>query len=184
MPALPGVGLSSWHVLLCKFLVLPLMCRLLSRKDGVEMFEREGWLILQMVGQLSPDQLKRRVLIRPFFGLEQDAIEWSPEMVLTHLIAADSGVCEIVHSLDHGDEATPAEPRSAKALETDGAGIVGRFRAFLAISTEKLKADKDCPTDTHREHPQFGKLSAHQWVVLAAFHQRVHRLQLDKILHA
>ena len=148
------------------------------------MFEREGWLILQMAGQLGPDQLQKQVLIRPFFGLELDAVEWSPEIVLAHLIAADSRVCEIVRLLDQGDKTTIVEPRTAKAVEGGQAGIVGKFRTFLAISTEKLKASNDCQTDTQHEHPQFGKLSAHQWIVLAAFHQRVHRLQLDKILHA
>ena len=61
--------------------------------------------------------------------------------------------------------------------------ILKDYRACLARFDQQMgEAVADQRSKTSHAHPWVGPLTAHQWLNLAAVHQRVHRKQIQAIL--
>ena len=169
-----------------RHIAFPLACKLMSWKNACEMFQREGWLILQMADMIPPEKIDQPVLIPRISGIEDSSRNWSPAMVMEHLMIVGRQICQGVISLSHGQKPTKkADIAAVKPHGGHGREIIAEFRAFLSEYSSLIEERVGSHISrTTFSHPWFGELTAFQWLVLAAIHQRIHRRQLERILHA
>jgi hypothetical protein len=131
---------------------------------------------------LSPDAFRTRVLIRPLWGIEDSSRYWSAEMVLEHLIEVGARIATAIVELSHGEK-PGADGADGSPGGGRGPGLLQDYRAFLSDYADTLCEDVgDRASKLTHPHPWFGELSAHRWACLAAFHQAVHRRQLQAIV--
>lgn len=151
----------------------------------------EGWLrietrkVLAIAGKLSPEQIKRQVLIPRPTGLEDSSRNWSAAMVLQHLVIVDTGIGELITALAQS-QPFGREVRIADVKPTPDAGreqlalLEGALQTYIA----RVTAVANLHTATRHAHPWFGPLDGHGWHTLAALHTMIHRRQLDAVTKA
>jgi hypothetical protein len=107
-------------------------------------------------------------------------------MVLEHLIDVGSAYAEIIIHLSQGESPWRDVDLAAVAPRGgNGPEILDFFRSFLNDFAEALA--EDIGERDHRfthPHPWYGRLNAQHWHSLAAFHQSVHRDQMERIVSA
>lgn len=182
--AAPGAGLPLWEKYFARYVLLPMAFRRLTWEGADILFERQGRRLLMATAQMSPARLQRRVLIPRIRGIEDSSRNWSPGMVLEHLIIVGTQMMNCVVTLSRGD--TPAGRADVAAVKPKGvygAHAPAAFEEFLAEYAATLR-EKVRERDSRARfgHPWFGKLDARQWHALAAIHQRIHRQQMDRIV--
>jgi len=147
----------------------------------VAQFVAEGEAIIRELQGLDPNQQRRRVRIARLRGMEDSSREWSPLMVVEHLMMTGPGMLGAAQSLAAGR--VPGEkPGTARVKPRGEVGpeILERYAAFLhgypaAVAALTLRAEPKF------EHPWFGPLDARRWIVLNTFHQALHGRQLGEI---
>ena len=182
----PGAGLPPLEGWIARNIMFPVACKFMSWEHASDMFQREGWLILQMANAVPEEKMDLPVLIPRIRGIEDSSRNWSPAMVLEHLMIVGRQICEGIVSLSHGQKPIQkADIAAVKPKGGHGMEIVAEFRTFLSEYAQMLEERVGSQTSrTTFEHPWFGELTAFQWMVLAAMHQRIHRRQMERILHA
>ena len=182
--AAPGAGLPFWEQYLARYVLLPLAFRRLSWESADALFQSQGRRLLAAVQTMSPARIQRRVLIPRIRGIEDSSRNWSPGMVLEHLIIVGTQMMNLVVTLSRGD--TPAGRADVAAVKPKGvygADAPAAFAEFLAEYAATL-AEKVRDRDSRARflHPWFGRLNTRQWHAIAAIHQRIHRQQMDRIV--
>ncbi len=180
----PGAGLPRLEAWISRNIMFPLSCRLLSWERAAALFQSEGERLLRLITPLSQEILQRRVLIRRVTGIEDSSRNWSPAMVLEHLIITGRAMEQVIVELSHG-RIPPGEVDIAavKPSGQRGKEIITDYRALLAGFAQKIAEETgDRASAARFVHPWFGGITAHQWHVLAAMHQRIHRRQMERIL--
>jgi hypothetical protein len=180
----PGAGLPPIEAWVSRHIMFPLMSRLLSWEKAAALFQREGERILALAEPLPMEVLQRPVLIRRVTGIEDSSRNWSPAMVLEHLIITGRGMTRAIVELSHGRK-PPGEVNIAAVKPAGGRGreIIGEYRTLLTEAGRTLATEVgDRASPARHVHPWFGGITARQWCVLAAMHQRIHRRQLERIL--
>lgn len=177
----PAAGRPRLRAVLLRRFLFPLYCRCTSWNRSMAVFRAEGLKSLQLAQSLTPDAFRTRVLIRPLWGLEDSARDWSAEMVFEHLIEAGAQIATTVVELSHGrrplEDITTVTPSGGQGLE-----VLQDFRAFLDDYADTLREDVgDRNSKGTHPHPRLGDLAARQWICLGAQHQAVHRRQLEAI---
>lgn len=178
----PGAGLPSSERLVAS-LGFGLLRAALGRRRTEAWLRAETARVLAIVRGLTPQQATRQVLVPRPFGLEDSSRDWSPGMVVEHLVIVDNGIAGVIEALcddrDFGREVRIAEvkpspgagqeqwPRLEKALD----GYLDRVTAIPSLRTARRHA-----------HPWFGALDAHGWHTLAALHTMIHRRQLEAVV--
>jgi uncharacterized damage-inducible protein DinB len=161
-------------------LISPLVSWNLARR----LFQWEGLRIIQLSEQLSTEQLTRRVLVPRQRAMEDSSRFWSPAMTIAHLVIVGDKVIDIMTRLGRGEHI--AEPVRIEDVKPDAAtlpAVLRDFRAFLArFDAQAGTGIQDRNSAATHAHPWVGPLTAHQWLNLAAVHQRVHRKQIQAIL--
>jgi hypothetical protein len=181
----PGAGVSGFETFALSQLGKPLMS-LLPWSLGRRLFDREGERILAAVADRSPLALTTRVLVPRQLAMEDSSRYWSAAMVARHLIIVGDKVAQIMVCLGKGEMCTePVNIAAAKPDPATSAAVFGEFREFLARFRRVLREDvvNRRSLITH-PHPWSGQMTVHQWLFLAAIHQRLHRIQLERILRA
>ena len=178
----PGSGILPWHERRAAALYLRGQAALTTPAATLRRFRREAGMALAVADGLSEARGRQPVSIRRFPGLEPGFRDWSVYMVLDHLIVVNTGITAIVHALctDHAygiellDE--DVRPRADAGPDRIGAldAAVERY-GDLIERLGRLDARERHP------HPWFGPLTARQWHVLAMLHNRVHRIQIERI---
>jgi hypothetical protein len=161
----------------------------LKWEKATEVFERETGKLADLVAPLSREEAQKKVLVPKMRGLEDASRNWSPAMVIEHLMIAAPGMGEIATQLTQG-RAPSIEVDIAKIKPTgkpfegqDGKKIVEAFTRKMKETSEKIGRDARDRSSTFKHvHPWFGPINAHQWNWLMASHQMIHRRQLEKIL--
>lgn len=152
-----------------------------GRFDRLLRAEREA--ILALVRPLSGTDASRRVLIARLRGLEDSSRHWSVWMTLDHLRITNELFAGVMRSLAKG--VVPGRKASTSVVKpspsVDG-GVVRAFEQSCEAVLAVTKGQTGSRTDARYAHPWFGPLDETAWHALAAFHLRLHRRQIERIL--
>jgi hypothetical protein len=161
-------------------------CHSTTWNGASRIFQAEGKKLLRMAQTLPRGLLGRRVLIEPLCGIDNGLCRWSVEMILEHLIETGCIYAEIIIQLSHGE--TPwRKVDLAAAMPHGGNGIeiIGHYRNFLDDFGKVLMEDiGERNQPVAYPHPWYGRLDVRHWHSLAAFHQSIHRDQMERIVSA
>ncbi len=181
----PGAGLPFYEWALAKYIIFPYRFLTVSKDQAISDFAEESKKILQIAGTLSKEEFCEKRLVRRQRGMEDNSRFWSVAMAVEHLIIAGTSIRSVLIALSKGETNLP--PGSIKNMKPNPdvapTDLLTRFEQMTekftrTASTAKLEAFPDA-TYTH---PWFGPLTAKQWLVFAAPHQKVHRAQIEEIV--
>jgi DinB superfamily len=133
---------------------------------------------------LDDATLARRVLVPPMRGLEDSSRNWSPGMVLEHLLITGRGMLTIALALSHGRSVDRVvRTADVKPRGGDERRVAAEFAELHRTLPARWRAERGAQLSgpTH-DHPWFGPLTASDWIRLVAFHLRLHTRQFDRIL--
>jgi hypothetical protein len=140
--------------------------------------------ILNLIEGVSIDELSRQVLIKRLRGLEDSSRYWSVFMTVSHVSIVNRVVGESINLLLQNRN--PEVAASTASVKPDVSAGVDSIKELLD-SCESLSLIKASPLELRTErkysHPWFGPLDARGWYFLAGFHMRLHRKQIEQILH-
>lgn len=180
----PGAGLPKIELFFARIL-FGRFRRKMSPGQCAAMFETERDEVLRLVASRGPGECGRQVLIKRLPGLEDSSRFWSVYMTVEHLRIVNESVAGVIRGLTTG-QVPPGAASTAAVKPREGIGpeVVERFtngcRDYLGAVAPPLipRAGLTFP------HPWFGPLDAASWQAMAAFHMRLHRKQIEKILEA
>jgi hypothetical protein len=179
-----GKGLPAIDAMFLKHIGFPILKRTVSWEKGMELFEREGQRILDDVQGLDESVLFQKVLIPKTTGIEDNSRYYSPAMVLWHLIYVGETIRDGIISLSRNEQLDfVVKIENFKPFVEISDTIIKDFKLFLQAfrrSIEERVGDRYIRN--YHAHPWFGPLNPHQWLIMSAVHQIVHRRQLEKIL--
>lgn len=181
----PGAGLPKLELLIAKHLIFPQRFRTTSDEKAVADFQEESDKILKLARQLTNQQLAERRLIPRLRGLEDSSRYWSVAMTMEHLTIVGNGTRGIILALSRNQTDLPKLGTAdvKPSTELNVFDCVSKFEEFsntFVRSVQKIDYDK-YPNARHL-HPWFGPLTARQWLVFAAPHQKIHRQQIESII--
>jgi len=180
----PGAGLPWYETFYLRYVTFPNYVRTMTWHSGVELFHEEGQKIKTLIEPMSDAQLLTPVLIDRLRGLEDSSRNWSPVMVLEHLVIVGREFKDIIISLN--DEKVPTkdlEIADVKPSQQTGKEIIGRFNGFQDEFITVMSDERYHRSSAMKyRNPWLGPLNSFQWLCLAAGHQYLHRTQIQKIL--
>jgi hypothetical protein len=181
----PGAGLPWWELLVARHLVFPRLCRKLTWAAAARQFQDEGSRVLAVFDSLPADRLHERILVRRFAGMEDSSRFWSAAMCVEHLNMVGSAIRQTISILRRG-EVPNVTPRVADFKPLGKITPAEARSEFVRMLTEAAAEEQAEPPILPGEgpryaHPWFGPLDAHQWHCLLAFHQGIHRKQIEAI---
>ena len=155
-----------------------------SRRFFSEHFQQERANIGGLIQGLEPEAAARRVLIKRCRGLEDSSRYWSVWMTLDHLRIVNGQIAQVIGALSHG--VTPGGKASTAKVKPSPE-VTGSVSAEYEAACDKLLATvakiSNLKTSLEYAHPWFGALNAAGWHALAGTHMRIHRVQMERILH-
>ncbi len=180
----PGAGIPAAEALLFRIIGFGLISPLVSWDLVRRRFQREGEAIIKLTEGLSDERFARRVLIPRLVGIEDSSRYWSPAMTVEHLVIVGDAVADIIVRLSRGERiGTPVRIEDVKPSQQSSRNLLDDYRALLARFDKRMVEDiADRRSGARHAHPWVGPLTAHQWLILAAVHQRLHRKQIRSIL--
>jgi hypothetical protein len=181
----PGAGLPLIEHLFSRYYWLPKYFRKTSWETAHSFFQKQGAKLLRISERVSTALRQQRVLVPRMTGIEDSSRYWSVAMVLEHLMIVGDLMSEIIFELSHGRvpdlNLGIADVKPKGALPGDKA--LADYEAFLErFRTKVMNETNDRSSKAKLKHPWFGRLTAHEWLCIAALHQRVHRKQAEAIL--
>ncbi|BCU77728.1 hypothetical protein llg_24430 [Luteolibacter sp. LG18] len=182
--AAPGAGLPAVEGWLARHVIFPRFVRKTTTAEAVDRFVADGRWIVERVRALEPERQRTRVRIERLRGMEDSSREWSPLMVVEHLLITGPAMLGAARSLSAG--VVPGRAVSTAAVKPKGEAGAELLEEFgrLLDGYPAAVAALTFPTKPKFPHPWFGPLDARRWVVLNAFHQALHRRQLERIVAA
>jgi hypothetical protein len=177
----PGAGLPTWERWMLGALLLSASYR--SKQQVLGIFLREADLILHCAERLDPVQGARRVLINRVLGMEDSSRNWSAYMVLEHLVIVDTAIGAMIRTLADGRALTrEVRIQDVKPHAEAGPEQIDKFKRAVATYVDIIDTLPYLQTQVRHPHPWFGPLDGRGWHALAAFHHRIHRKQLQRIV--
>ena len=176
---------TKFEIFPVKHIIFPLCKKFMSWERAFEYFEKEGRSIINLVKDLDNNQLFKKVHISKTMGLEECARNYSVAMVLWHLIEVGRKSQKVILRLSQNDKVDtvidlnnflPDENINNKNIVNEFRQFIDDYELVLNLNLENKK------TNNYLRHPWFGKLNPHQWLLISALHQTVHKKQLKKIL--
>jgi hypothetical protein len=179
-----GKGLPAIDALFLRYVGFPILKKTVSWEKGMQWFEKEGDRILRDVKGIDECTLFRKVLIPRIAGIEDNSRYYSPAMVLWHLIYVGETLREGIISLSKNEKLDfVVKIENFKPFVEISSDIVDKYEAFLKRYRRTIEESVgDRFLSNYHVHPWFGPLNPHQWLIMSAVHQLVHRRQLEKIL--
>jgi hypothetical protein len=179
-----GRGLPPIDAFVLKRIGFPILKRCISWKMGMGLFESEGQKILNLVKALDAPTLFKRVLIPRTMGIEDNSRYFAPAMVLWHLIYVGNTIQDGIIGLSRNEKLDfVVKIENFKPFVTISPNIVDDYKRFLSAYRPTIEAQiQGKHIRNYHDHPWFGPLNPHQWLIMSAIHQVVHRRQLGKIL--
>lgn len=149
------------------------------------LIETERREILSLTQSCSDDEAGRRVLIARLRGLEDSSRYWSVRMTLDHLDIVNRAVAQAIVALGRGTVPPQAASTAAvKPRPEPPEDVAERFSASCAAVDAAWRGVRQPESTPKYPHPWFGPLQAAEWHAMAGFHLRLHRRQIQAILHA
>lgn len=177
-----GAGIPV-HERLAADLWVRLYASLASPARILDDFRAEAERALTLTRPLSEEAAARPVRIRRFPGIEAESRNWSVYMTLDHLVMVNTAITTLIHAICSG-HTQGVEIRLEDVRPHADAGA-DRIMALEAL-VDRYGHQIDClgvlQSRARHPHPWFGPLTARQWHALAALHNRLHRLQIEKIV--
>ncbi len=179
-----GHGLPTIEAMFLRYIGFPILKTIISWNSGMRFFEYEGERILNFVRKLDSDTLFKKVLTSRIFGIEDNSRYYSPAMVLWHLIYVGQTIQEGIVSLSKDEKIDfTVKIENFKPFAEIDNQIVEKYDVFLKSYRENIESNvKNKSLKNYHTHPWFGPLNPHQWLVMSAIHQMVHRRQIERIL--
>ncbi|MEM1157941.1 MAG: hypothetical protein AAF649_06415 [Verrucomicrobiota bacterium] len=179
----PGAGLPLLQGFLARHIIFPVFCGYQSWNRSELVYKQESDLILNDCVHLHPEDLTKPILIDRIMGIEDSSRYWSVSMTLEHLMIVGEAVRTTIISLSRGYAPDfVADTAAVKPVGKYGHEVIELFRGFVDDYVWKIQEKaEDRNSATTFEHPWFGPLTAYQWVVMGAMHQRIHRRQIERI---
>lgn len=175
----PGAGLPIMELWIARWMFRR-ACRRLDQDQAARLIVVEQASILKLVRSKSPEQCSRRVLIDRLRGLEDSSRYWSIYMTLDHLRIVNEAIASGIIALSQGQVPEgEASTATVKPRPDIGEEVVPEFVNSCEALAEAEKGMQN--TDARYAHPWFGPLDTHGWHVMAGFHMRLHRGQIEKI---
>lgn len=178
----PGAGLPLPELLIAR-LLFAWKRRSRDRAKFDCLFYEERDAILALVRQLSDEDASRRVLIDRLRGLEDSSRNWSVWMTLDHLRITNTAFAGVMTSLSKG--VVPNRVASTAAVKPDPSvdgSVVAAFEQSCEAVLAVTKGHTASRTNARYAHPWFGPLDETSWHALAAYHMKLHRRQIERIL--
>ena len=183
---LPGAGLPWYERDTLNFL-FKTGAHLLSDRATLNIFRAETSELLRIAYDDESFDVFEKLQIPRVIGIEDSSRNWSVAMVLDHLCLTNAEMIVAVDSLSKG-----IVPKGIvdialyKPNPNVGIDVFDRFAAVNERYVNSIESLLEAGARLNRRpvfpHPWFGWLGPHQWHVLAAFHQRIHRRQVQKIV--
>ena len=157
--------------------------RLADKDQVLAGFRDETARVMALAHRVPEDIGRRRTRVRRRIGMEASSRDWSVFMTVEHLVIVNRGITAVIHALcadnNPGVEIGVADiqphpdagPEHIEALSHAADRYVEIVEHFGGLRCQE-----------RYQHPWFGPLSAGEWNVLAAWHNRVHRRQLQDLL--
>jgi hypothetical protein len=183
---LPGAGLPWYERGTLNFL-FKTGAHLLSDRATLKIFRAESNELQRIAHDDESYDVFEKLLIPRVIGIEDSSRNWSVAMVLDHLCLTNAEMMVAVESLSQGIVPKGEVDIALYKPHPDvGIDVFDRFQAVNERYIETIESLLDASANLKRRpvfpHPWFGWLSPHQWHVLAAMHQRIHRRQVQKIV--
>ncbi len=182
--ASPGEGIPFLERFFVRRFILPRLKKKWSWDDADRIFARETGLIIGLIGDLTPEQRKTRVLVPRLAGMEDSSRYWSVDLTLEHLMIVVKGMSDIVIHLSQGKPF----PHNVAIADVKPRGILGENAVIIFGDVMKQAEDylNKNVSDRHsvvtHAHPWFGAMDAADWHNLMAMHHSLHRRQIEKIV--
>ncbi|MEI6084119.1 MAG: DinB family protein [Verrucomicrobiota bacterium] len=155
-----------------------------NRDTTTAQFQQERENIRHLIRARDDEALRQRVLIARPPGLEDSSRYWSVWMTLDHLRIVHHEMARIIGALTKGVmPAGTASTAAVKPTSTVTAGVVADYEKSCDTLLELVAASGNLKTSLRFAHPWFGPLDAAGWHALSAGHLRIHRVQIQRILH-
>jgi hypothetical protein len=179
----PGAGLPVIQEYLLRHLLFPVLKCRVSRARALAWFEQEGQLILGLVRAVPATERTRRVLVPRLMGIEDSSRYWSLDMALDHMVIVSQAVLDGVITLSRGQPiGFKVDTAKVKPRVDTPADIDARFEALVRGARDYVWENAgDLNARECHEHPWFGCLTPHGWLVMMAVHAWVHRRQVVAI---
>lgn len=178
----PGAGLPALEAVVVRRLVFPALQWKLNQERAVALFEQSGQAILSLVEGMDHDRFTKPVLIKRLPGLEDSSRNWSAEMTLEHVQIVTAAALFIIKKLEAQQEIEL--PVRTQDVKPNGGLGLDRIRAFRTnmVETPGKVASYEFTSPVTHFHPWFGELKSLDWLRLIAFHQDLHRKQIERIV--
>ncbi|MDD2894531.1 MAG: hypothetical protein PHG81_00810 [Aliarcobacter sp.] len=179
-----GHGLPKIDAIFLKHIGFPILKTFISWDNAMKFFEYEGKEVLNLVKDLPKDKLFKKVLIPKIFGIEDNSRYYSPAMVLWHLIYVGATLQEGMVSLSKNEKIDfTVKIENFKPFVQIDEDIVEKYEMFLNNYRKFIETNiENKYINNCLSHPWFGCLNPHEWLVMSAIHQMVHKRQIKKIL--
>ncbi len=179
---LPGAGIPGYERLVADLLVRG-YASLASPKSILRLFRAEAGRAITLSRRLPHELGSRRVLIGRFPGIEDSSRHWSVYMTLDHLVMVNTAITALIHAVcanrNHGTEIRIEDVKPHAGAGADRVHALGSVVDRYSHQIERLGPLR---SRARHSHPWFGPLTARQWHALAAIHNRIHRIQIEKIV--
>jgi hypothetical protein len=183
----PGAGLPLIEGLIARYHFYPSSMRRFSWDGSLQQMREEMEKIISLVQPLTEEQFRTPVLIDRLVGLEDSSRFWSGAMTIEHLMITIRGMTKIAARLAAGQPVT--DPPGTAAVKPKGESgtprdeMTAAFRQLTLDSIATLAPLGAAASDKHRAaHPFFGKIPAKGWVFVLGAHQKLHRVQIERII--
>lgn len=178
----PGAGLPRPEAFLIRKLIFPFLRFRLNKERSLKLFEDSGNAISLLITNLDEETFTQPTLIRRLSGLEDSSRNWSVELTLEHIQVVTASLIYIIKKLE-ANQPLDLPVRTEDVKPTGGLGLdrIRSFQTHLAKTPQKLSKIEFSSKATHH-HPWFGDLESLDWLRLIAFHQDLHRKQIQLIL--
>jgi len=183
----PGAGLPPVEAFMSRYIIFPVASQLFPLEKAAPLLVQTGETLLQQFNALSPIQQQTPVLIPRLMGLEDSSRNWSPQMVLEHLLITGEAMLVMATELANNQQPTTVVSTAAvKPQTTTPITCVEAYKTWLHTYQTKvttlLTLPKPALTTRTHPHPWFGEMTAKQWLVLNTMHHILHQRQFNKIV--
>lgn len=181
----PGAGLPLIEGLVARYILFPSTTRRLSRPQAIQMLCKIGQKAITSARSFSPEEIKQRILIKRFPGIEDSSRYWSILMTVNHLWITGESMAQVTERLVQNKPVNTVvsieavKPNPEESLEE----IFSGYEDFLSRYQDRMEklTSGDFSIRKH-VHPWFGPINAHQWLCLNAMHHKIHLAQIEKII--
>ncbi|MGV3753748.1 MAG: DinB family protein [Verrucomicrobiota bacterium] len=178
----PGAGLPKVELLAARVIFGWQRARA-TKESATALIRAESEAMLRLARGCSPEEGKQRVLINRLRGMEDSSRYWSIYMTLEHVRIVNMACLGAIRSLTRGQ--VPERVASTAAVKPSpevGEGVLGEFEQACDLLIKTAGGAGDIRTQARYAHPWFGPLDAAGWYLMAGFHMRLHRRQMEEIL--